>query len=99
VQIIICSYCVALLRPDEKDRGQTARYRLSQDFARRADAESARRQAQARYPRAEVCELAHRYELTEPAQLLAYHRYIEHLYATFHDEEDSPFILSGITAP
>jgi hypothetical protein len=99
VEIIIRSYCVALLRPDEKGRGQTARYRLSTDFARRADAESARRQAQAKYPQAEVCDLVHRYELTEPARLLAYQRHIERLYSTFYDEEDSPFILSGVTAP
>jgi hypothetical protein len=99
VQIIIRSYCVALLRPDEQEQGQTARYRLSTDFARRVDAESARRQAQAKYPQAEVCDLEHRYELTEPPQLLAYQRHIERLYSTFYDEEDSPFILSGVIAP
>lgn len=94
MQITICSYCVALLRPDERQQGKIARYRLSQDFARRGDAESALRLAQARYPHAEVCELAHHYELTVPAQLCAYHRHIERLYATFHDEDDSPFILA-----
>ncbi len=94
MQIIIRSYCVALLRPDEQERGQTARYRLSRDFAHRHDAESALRQIRARYPRAELCELLHRYELTESTQLSAYHRHIERLYSTFHDEADSPYILS-----